>query len=152
MWRAFVFAIVIACAAPAAADEVVQFEAARYHVGPLQQRLARERGETLPREPATMLTGYLAKPAGDGRFPAIVYLHGCLGLENFRREAAAAQFTGWGYVSFVVDSFATRDAAGCSRSCSASKSSPRGVAITISPSTMQPSGKAVRNAAWSSGK
>jgi hypothetical protein len=33
--------------------------------------------------------------------------------------------------------FSTRDAAGCSRSCSASKSSPRAVAITISPSTTQ---------------
>ena len=43
-------------------------------------------------------------------------------------------------VSFA--SFATRDAAGCSRSCSASKSSPCGVAITISPSTTQPSGSA----------
>ena len=32
-------------------------------------------------------------------------------------------------------SFATRDAAGCSRNCSASKSSPCGVAMTISPSS-----------------
>ena len=43
-------------------------------------------------------------------------------------------------VSFA--SFATRDAAGCRRSCSASKSRPCGVAITISPSTTQPSGSA----------
>ena len=39
-----------------------------------------------------------------------------------------------------LDSFATRDAAGCSRNCSASKSRPPSVAITISPSTTHPGG------------
>jgi len=90
------------------ADQVVQFESARYHVGELQQRLARERGEMVQRPSALLLTGYLARPEGNGPFPAVVYLHGCLGLEDFRREAAAVQFTGWGYVSIVVDSFAPR--------------------------------------------
>jgi len=47
---------------------------------------------------------------------------------------------------------ATREAAGWSRNCSRSKSSPRGVAITISPSTTEPSGRPARNAACSSGK
>lgn len=108
-------AAMLAWAAPAAADQVVQFEAARYHVGQLQQRLARERNETLQRPPALMLTGYLSKPAGAGPFPAVVYLHGCLGLENFRREQAAAQLTGWGYVVLVVDSFAPR---GITEDCS----------------------------------
>ena len=41
---------------------------------------------------------------------------------------------------------------GWSRSCSASKSRPRGVAITISPSSTQPSGNAASSAALSSGK
>jgi dienelactone hydrolase len=116
MWRVLTLTVLIAFTAPAAADEAVQFETARYHVGPLQQRLARERGEIVQRLPATMLTGYLAKPAGNGPFPAVVYLHGCLGLENFRREAAAQQFTALGYVSLVVDSFATR---GISEDCGA---------------------------------
>jgi dienelactone hydrolase len=116
MWRVLVLAAAVICATPAFADEVVQFEAARYHVGELQQRLAREHGETIVRPPPLILTGYLAKPAGSGPFPAVVYLHGCLGLENFRREAAASQFTSWGYVSLVVDSFATR---GISEDCSA---------------------------------
>ena len=53
-------------------------------------------------------------------------------------------------VSFA--SFATRDAAGCRRSCSASKSSPCGVAMTISPSTTQPSGRRASSASCSSGK
>ncbi len=109
MWRNVLIVAVVAWTLPAGADDVVQFEAARYHIGQLQQRRAQERGETVQRPPALTLTGYLAKPAGDGPFPAVVYLHGCLGLENFRREAAAAQFTGWGYVSLVVDSFAARN-------------------------------------------
>lgn len=113
-------------AGSAAADDTVQFEAARYQVGPLQQRLARERGETLPRTPATMLTGYLTRPAGTGPFAAVVYLHGCLGLENFRREATAGQFTGWGYVSLVVDSFATR---AITEDCSARLSERQGDAL-----------------------
>ena len=116
MWRKVAIMAVLAWATPAAADVVVQFEAARYHIGQLQQRLALERGEAIQRPPPLMLTGYLAKPPGDGPFPAVVYLHGCLGLENFRREAATAQFTGWGYVSLVVDSFAAR---GISQDCSA---------------------------------
>jgi len=49
-------------------------------------------------------------------------------------------------------SFATREAAGCRRSCSASKSRPRGPAITISPSTTQRRGKACTKARASSGK
>ena len=50
------------------------------------------------------------------------------------------------------ESFATRDAAGCSRNCSASKSRPCGVAITISPSTTHPAGRRGSSASCSSGK
>jgi dienelactone hydrolase len=116
MWRNVLIAVLLASITPAMSDEVVRFEAARYHVGPLQQRLAQERGLPIQRPPAQELTGYLSKPSGDGPFPAVVYLHGCLGLENFRREAAASQFTAWGYVALVVDSFATR---GIAEDCSA---------------------------------
>ena len=48
--------------APARAAERVQFESARYQPGPLQLRLARERGETVARPPADMIDGYLTKP------------------------------------------------------------------------------------------
>ena len=50
------------------------------------------------------------------------------------------------------DSIFTRDAAGCSRICSASKARPCGVAITISPSTTDRSGSASHSGASSSGK
>jgi dienelactone hydrolase len=91
-----------------AADELVTFDSARYLVGSLQQRLARERGEPVKRRPAEKIHGYLSKPAGAGPFPAIVHLHGCGGLTETRRERNAEQFTRWGYVTLMVDSFATR--------------------------------------------
>lgn len=97
-------------AAPAA--ERVRFESARYLLGPLQERLARERGETIAR-PADIIDGYLAKPEGDGPFPALVYLHGCNGLpEAFRRGEIkglwSERLAAWGYVVLAVDSFTTR--------------------------------------------
>ncbi len=91
-----------------AAYERVTFDSARYVIGNLQQRLARERGETPPNNPSTPLIGYLAKPEGAGPFAAVVHLHGCSGLTERVRDAAAARITSWGYVSLVVDSFATR--------------------------------------------
>lgn len=125
MWRFLITAMVL-WVLPAAADEVVQFETARYHIGPLQQRLAQERGETIQRPPATTLKGYLSKPAGDGPFAAVVYLHGCLGLTDYRRSSAAEQFTGLGYVTLVVDSFATR---GIKDDCLAGLSNRQGDAL-----------------------
>ena len=46
----------------------------------------------------------------------------------------------------------TREAAGCSRSCNASKSSPWDVAMTISPSSTQRGGNWARSVSTSSGK
>jgi dienelactone hydrolase len=94
--------------ATVSADELVKFNSAAYIVGKLQQRLARERGEIPAAAPTTIVDGYLAKPAGSGPFPAVVYLHGCDGLSTNGRNFAAEFLTRWGYVSFGVDSFATR--------------------------------------------
>ena len=95
--------------ARAPADELVQFDSAAYRVGQLQQRLGRERAETMAEVPRTTIEGYLSKPDGSGPFPAVVYLHGCSGLFKDTRNRIADLMTGWGYVSLVVDSFATRD-------------------------------------------
>jgi dienelactone hydrolase len=100
----------------------VHFASARYLAGPLQLRLARERGEPSPRPPLEIIDGYLSKPEGNGPFPAIVHLHGCGGLpKNFTSGAAkgfwSEQLVAWGYVVLVVDSFSTRGIAqGCSGS------------------------------------
>ncbi len=90
------------------ADELVTFDSARYIVGSLQQRLARERGEIASSAPVTQLQGYLSKPDGNGPFPAVVYLHGCGGLTASVRKSAAEQLTRWGYAALAVDSFTTR--------------------------------------------
>ena len=97
----------------ALAAERVQFESARYQVGPLQLRLARERGETVARPPADVIDGYLTRPEGAGPFPAIVHLHGCSGLPAAFKAGTdkglwSARLAGWGYVVLAVDSFTTR--------------------------------------------
>jgi len=95
------------------AAERVQFESARYQVSAFQLRLARERGETVARPPAEIISGYLTKPDGPGPFPAVIHLHGCNGLSKAFRDGAdkgqwSEQLAAWGYVVLVVDSFATR--------------------------------------------
>lgn len=90
-----------------AADELVKFQNAPYVIGQLQQRLAIERGE-MAITSTRSIEGYLARPDGDGRFPAVIYLHGCNGLSRYNRNRISELLTGWGYVSLAVDSFATR--------------------------------------------
>ena len=105
----------IACCWPvvAPAEELVRFDSAPFLMGLIQQRQARERGET-PSQPADTIEAYLSKPDGSGPFPAVVYLHGCGGLSNRTRHRVADRTTGWGYVLLAVDSFATR---GIKHSC-----------------------------------
>ena len=64
---------------------------------------------------STVLDGYLFRPPGDGKHPAIVGLHGCGGM--FARgtglitpiyRAWAAEFNRQGYVFLLVDSFGPR--------------------------------------------
>jgi dienelactone hydrolase len=66
--------------------------------------------------PATTLEGYLFRPAGEGRHPALVFLHGCDGLFNRttgllgRRERDwATELATRGYVVLTVDSFGPRN-------------------------------------------
>ena len=68
------------------------------------------------------LTSWLAKPEGDGPFPAVVLLHGCTGTERntpyqivwrgLNRHAALLNENG--YVTLIVDSFGPR---GIAQSC-----------------------------------
>ncbi len=54
-----------------------------------------------------MLTGKLMKPQGDGKFPAIVLLHGCGGpVSNL--DLWANRLVSWGYVILGVNSFGPR--------------------------------------------
>jgi dienelactone hydrolase len=54
------------------------------------------------------LTGYLARPPGEGPFPAVVLLHGCGGFHSsmlFWADTLAR----WGYAALAVDSFGPRN-------------------------------------------
>jgi dipeptidyl aminopeptidase/acylaminoacyl peptidase len=113
-WRAgacLALAVLAACdctKATVLAQELVRFESTPLRVSQIQQRLARERGETTLRTAADSIEGYLSKPEGGGPFAATVYLHGCAGLSENVRKNIARLMTGWGYVSLAVDSFAPR--------------------------------------------
>ena len=54
------------------------------------------------------IQGYLAKPEGAGPFPAVVGLHGCAGMPDATKRKLVDELVGWGYVTLLVDSFATR--------------------------------------------
>jgi len=108
-------AIVLFCAADArcgnvfaASPKLVEFERAAQALDSLQQRLARERGEVPKNIPGDWLRGFLAKPAGDGPFPAIVVLHGCSGLPEAVVQSTSERAVSRGYVILLVDSFTTR--------------------------------------------
>src|SRR5215213_8069154 len=92
----------------------VEFQAASRPVGGLMARRMRERGEEPKPTPGVRIEGHLAKPKGDGPFPAVVVLPDCIGLTPFVRETLTAQLASWGYVTLVLDSWTSRNAqAGC---------------------------------------
>ena len=73
------------------ADELVQVAPRRAAVGPSNQDIA------------PPLLGYLARPKGPGRFPAVVLLHGCFGFDGHDTRVASA-LKSWGYVGLALDS------------------------------------------------
>jgi dienelactone hydrolase len=69
-----------------------------------------------PGQAPTILDGYAYLPAGEGRHPAVVFLHGCgglfsrtTGLIGTRERDWAAELTQRGYAVLMVDSFGPRD-------------------------------------------
>ena len=44
---------------------------------------------------ATVLDGYLFRPVGDGRHPALVFLHGCTGLISRTTGRIASRESDW---------------------------------------------------------
>jgi dienelactone hydrolase len=90
--------------------EPVRFPSAVAPPTPLQLRLARERGLPAPESPSgQMLVGELYRPPGEGRFPAVVLLHGCDGRLSAAGEQREAQkLVALGYSVLAVDSFGPR--------------------------------------------
>ncbi len=81
-------------AAHAAADipppERVEFEGLPARAGPLTLR------------------GYLRRPEGSSRMPAVVLLHGCNGNGQGLDARWGAKLASWGYVTLTIDSFGPR--------------------------------------------
>jgi dienelactone hydrolase len=61
-----------------------------------------------PLIPGDRIQGLLAKPDGAGPFPAVVGLHGCAGMQDTTKSKLADDLVASGYVTLLVDSFATR--------------------------------------------
>jgi dienelactone hydrolase len=78
-------------ASSACADELVQITAHRAAVSPGSSEV------TPP------LLGFLTRPAGPGRFPAVVLLHSCGGFSGHDTDAAST-LKSWGYVALAIDS------------------------------------------------
>jgi hypothetical protein len=58
--------------------------------------------------PGDRIQGDLAKPHGAGPFPAVIVLHGCAGMHDTTKRKLVDELVAWGYVSLLVDSYATR--------------------------------------------
>jgi len=61
------------------------------------------------------ISGLLAKPEGDGSFPAIVILHACGGPNKSNTESWPKFLTGIGYATLSTDSLGPRDLRSCAR-------------------------------------
>jgi dienelactone hydrolase len=61
-----------------------------------------------PLIPGDHVQGLLARPDGAGPFPAIVGLHGCDGMHETTMPKLVVDLVASGYVTLLVDSFATR--------------------------------------------
>lgn len=97
----------------AAASETVRFHTAVVPPTAFKLQLAKGRGETIVPEPTIELSGELFRPPGEGAFPAIVWLHGCLGRRHEDEQRIADHFASQ-YVVLFVDSFGPR---GLRRDC-----------------------------------
>ncbi len=92
---------------PLKAAEVVEFESAMYPPTPFKIKKAKELRIALETEPGIPLRGFLAKPLGDGPFPAVVLMHGCGGISEWD-EVWTNRLVAWGYVVLDVDSLEPR--------------------------------------------
>lgn len=85
------FALLLGCSFVARADELVQVAPHRAAVWPAKT------------DNAPPLLGFLARPYGPGRVPAVVLLHWCTGYSDHDTQAAA-MLKSWGCVALAVDS------------------------------------------------
>ena len=89
------------------AMEVVHFNSGVAPPTPFKLKRAKAKGLNIEQELGFPILGHLSRPDREGRFAAIVMLHGCSGIypSDIRW---ASQFVTWGYVVLVVDSLSPR--------------------------------------------
>lgn len=91
--------------------DIVEFESSAfiYPPSPFKVKRAKKLGIEIEieSEPSVPLTGYLAKPSGEGRFPAVILLHTCAGISE-HEESWSDRLVSWGYVVLTVDSLIPR--------------------------------------------
>ncbi|CAD5294250.1 putative dienelactone hydrolase [Bosea sp. 62] len=104
---AIVTTLLLGLTANVNAEELVQFPSITYRLSDFQKARAKARGESGENPPGLAIPGYLTKPDGTGRHPAVVVLHGCGGLGASHRQEAET-IRSWGYVTLVPDSFTPR--------------------------------------------
>lgn len=106
---AMLFAVISQPGHAAQADELVHFDSATSRQSSFIERKASEQGVIVPQVQVTHLQDYLSRPEGDGRFPAVVLMHGCGGIHPNAKTYWPQRLVFWGYVVLVVDSFTTRN-------------------------------------------
>lgn len=103
--------------------EVVEFESVSYTypASPFKVKQAKKLGKPVETvtEPSVPLIGYLARPQGEGPFPAVALMNGCadvaegdsaIMLVPELNKAWSDRLVAWGYVVLSVDSFTPRGA------------------------------------------
>jgi dienelactone hydrolase len=91
----------------ASSGKWVTFHMATTPPSPFKIRQAAKKGIELKAEPGTKIGGQLYLPESGSPVPAVVFIHGCLGVRNFQKQWAD-RLNSWGYAALVVDSFTPR--------------------------------------------
>ena len=81
---------------------------------------AQFKGRSLLTDKEINLKGTIYKPAGEGPFPAVIVMSGCMGRNDLSAQWGQT-LKGWGYVAFEIDSFGPR---GGGHSCSGQGGGP----------------------------
>jgi len=106
---AALFALTIACVAPAGAEAVGDLRDGRAgRIDFASTTPANPSALMRGTAPAATVTGTLYLPPGAGRGPAMVVAHGSGGVSRGREGAWAARLVAQGVAAFVVDSFGPR--------------------------------------------
>jgi dienelactone hydrolase len=90
------------------AGERVHFAGAAIPPTPLRERIAADKGTKAEPLAGVELTGELYRPTGNGPFPALIMLQGCLGPDPAADKSRIERYLSWGYVVLTFDGYAPR--------------------------------------------